>query len=32
VKFGEGTSDEMCFNFLLAYPIDAATLPLCVGL
>ncbi|MCH9688650.1 MAG: hypothetical protein K0V04_44880 [Deltaproteobacteria bacterium] len=23
VGFGEGTSDEMCFNFVLAYPIDA---------
>lgn len=22
VHFGEGTSDEMCFNFVLAYPID----------
>ncbi len=22
VGFGEGTSDEMCFNFVLAYPID----------
>jgi hypothetical protein len=23
VLFGEGTNDEMCFNFILAYPIDA---------
>jgi hypothetical protein len=23
VLFGEGTGDEMCFNFVLAYPIDA---------
>lgn len=23
VHFGEGTGDEMCFNFVLAYPIDA---------
>jgi hypothetical protein len=23
VGFGEGTSDEMCFNFVLAYPIDS---------
>ena len=22
VTFGEGTSDEMCFNFVLAYPVD----------
>lgn len=22
VLFGEGTNDEMCFNFVLAYPID----------
>ena len=22
VNFGEGTGDEMCFNFVLAYPID----------
>ena len=22
VGFGEGTGDEMCFNFVLAYPID----------
>lgn len=22
VGFGEGTSDEMCFNFVIAYPID----------
>ena len=22
VGFGEGTSDEMCFNFVVAYPID----------
>ena len=22
VHFGEGTGDEMCFNFVLAYPID----------
>ncbi|MEM9452808.1 MAG: hypothetical protein AAGF11_01430 [Myxococcota bacterium] len=22
VGFGEGTADEMCFNFVLAYPID----------
>ena len=23
VGFGEGTNDEMCFNFVTAYPIDA---------
>jgi hypothetical protein len=23
VAFGEGTNDEMCFNFTLAYPIDS---------
>ncbi|MEM6996411.1 MAG: hypothetical protein AAF721_38255 [Myxococcota bacterium] len=25
VHFGEGTGDEMCFDFLLAYPIEAVT-------
>jgi copper type II ascorbate-dependent monooxygenase-like protein len=32
VSFGEGTADEMCFNFLLAYPIEAMPIPYCVGL
>lgn len=22
VLFGEGTEDEMCFNFVMAYPIE----------
>ena len=25
VKFGEGTGDEMCFNFVTAYPAGALT-------
>lgn len=28
-SFGEGTEDEMCFNFALVYPIDALSNRLC---
>ena len=29
VLFGEGTSDEMCFNFATAYPIDSLADRMC---
>jgi len=30
-RFGEGTDDEMCFNFLLVYPADGIRMCMDIG-
>jgi len=32
ILFGEDSEDEMCFDFLMVYPISNVSNPLCVGL